>query len=302
MMPGADESPWTAVVTNKPILNGHFVEHLMKADIGGGMIYEMRNLFGWDPETGRPVGVMLTNMDGGTALESRWVGARTQVILHSGIDGDLGVPYADHWVTKYEDDGFTMTIHRALGDGAPFLHISGQFRRVKDGGGQAGAAEASMAFGPPPPMMQKLAPLVGDYAVSGKLSPGPGAPDIRIVGHETVAAAMGNQVLSLHTTGGADGAPPTYEGQSYLYWNAADKCYKSFSMANSGEFHCQDANWDGDEALVFISAGRMGGVPTVIRGILEVDAERGITGIETQSLAGMGPLAKVFEARYSREE
>lgn len=296
--PTGQETPWTADISYRWTLGGHFLQEDFAVRMeGAAMPMVIRNYYGWDRERGRYVAAMI-NSNGRARVNEVAVqpdGALTTLQRHH----EHGIVFQERARVRVDGDRLEMRVDMLMPEGDSVQVIEGALRR----GGERFEGDWSVAAwmgAQPNEAMQELAKMAGSYETKGEMTMAPGMPMTAITGTDEWEMVFGGVAMHGRTDGQAAGAPDAYESHALWGWDPEDQCMNTVfvdSMGMVGEMKCR---WF-DGKLVSTMAGTQMGTPTTQRYVIYVDdagrAQR-CTGHVT--FGAMDPFLS-FRASYRRK-
>lgn len=297
MAPGAtDALPWTATIDAEWVLGGHALREVTRVDFGEAIpAMTMDTLYTFDRSAKRLAQYTVSSMGGLDVAELVHSPAKGTVVVVSAMMAD-GAATVDRTTLTFEGDTLRLVISRAS-DAAPiFDHVTGKFTRRADTKRPV-SASAERADG----LATQLAPLtpfLGVYDIVGAWSPAPGAPAMPIQAVDTITPVLGGNALLIATKGSSDGSPFVYEGLSVIAWNEAEKCFQQAWADNMGMTGHAALHAVGEGTFVSVTSGVEEGVPHTDRNVVRCEGGKLATA-RTERLAGTGPAAVMFEAKYA---
>jgi hypothetical protein len=195
-VPGKGAMTWTSRSVVRRVLGGHFLQDDMVVEFslpdgtaGPGPLV-IRTFWGFDRENARHRSLSISNEGRVAASTPRWVDANTMIVFET-TQRDRQTRF-DRWITRFDQDGYTLTGTRAIDADPPYLHVEGRFSRVpgnevaaadagKDGRGAVDAFYTATPFDPtrsaPGGGLARIGDrIAGTYRVTGEMLPPPGSP------------------------------------------------------------------------------------------------------------------------------
>ncbi|MCP3917778.1 MAG: DUF1579 domain-containing protein [bacterium] len=295
--PDTEAMNWTATTHVERIVGGHAVRETVHVEfpVPGFPPVDFVNLLAWNREAGRYTSMSVSNMSAGTSTEAFWLDANTLVINQS--DFVEGQPVIERTITRYSGDKYAFTVERAQGTGPFHKYIQGSFERTQPPEG-AKTIEASIGASKLAPALNKMSKMLGSWKVQGKMSPGPGVPEMSFTGTETILPALGGGAFEARILGDANESGFVYEGVWYMCWNDRDGAYDTFLVSNMGEVGHSQGRLADNEFIVADGLTQMG-TPVANRMVLRL-GENGIESVIGHAMHGSKEPMKVFEAKYER--
>lgn len=292
-----DAMPWTATVHFQPILDGHFFQEDIVIAVGAPTPIVMRSIYGWDAENERYVMFGLGNTGESEFHTLRFPTPGTMVVGHAGVrQGEFATSRS---VTRITADAITFEGERANGAGPWFTEVTGKLTKTD---AKPPELPAVGFVGVPVASQTKALAdrMAGTYAITGSMSPAPGAPDVEISGIEKIAPAFGGHAVHSIVEGTAGGEGPKYVAHNFMVWNANDQCFESVAFDNLGTVGRSQAWMAGDDTLVTVFAGKRMGQPIAERGTLKF-GDDGPESWTSHTMAGAGEPRQTFHATYARK-
>jgi len=266
--PNGVATPWTARMTYRWALGGHFLQEDLLIEFEGlPMPMVFRNYLGWDRERGRYVVASLNNEGRARLHEVQFLpdGTMLKVMTHH----QMGVPYNERERSKVDGDKLTMRIDVMMAEGDSVKMVDGAMTR--GGKGFDGDWSVKPWFGTKAGEgMKGLERLAGSYETKGEMVMAPGMPTTGISGTDKWQMVFGGTAMHGRTDGHADGAPDAYESHALWGWDEHNKCMNAVfvdSMGQVGEMQCR---WH-EGNLISTMDGVQMGMPTMQRYIIYVD-------------------------------
>lgn len=296
--PTGQETPWTAKISYRWTLGGHFLQEDFAVRYQGlDLPYVMRNYYGWDRERSRYVAAMI-NSNGRARVNEVSIlpdGTMTTLQRHH----EHGIVFQERSRVRVAGDRCALRVDMLMPEGDSVQVIEGELER----GGEGFAGDWGVAAwmgAQPNEAMQKLAKLAGSYETKGEMTMAPGMPMTAITGTDEWEMVFGGVAMHGRTDGKAAGSPDAYESHALWGWDPASQCMKTVFVDSMGMVGEMDCRWF-DGKLVSTMAGTQMGAPTTQRYVITVDAEgraERCTGHVT--FGAMDPFLS-FRASYRRK-
>ena len=204
----------------------------------------------------------------------------------------------ERWATSFEKDSYTINSYEAHGNGKPFQHVTGTFKRVKSVEASATSAKVK-GFFPPTKEMGFLSKWVGNYRMKGWMVM-PGAGKMDIMANETVNSIFGGLGIELQLKGDPVPQIGGYEGWGAMIWNPEIKSYQSLWLDNQGTAALEKAHVVNGK-LVVGSATLVMGTPYVSRSVFGVSKDGSMATVKEHSMVGDGDPVHSFQATYTKQ-
>ncbi len=302
MSPGQDAMKWTSRSSCKKVLGGWAFQEDTRIDFAmeGAPPLIFRSYYGFDQPT-KQFRVMSFSNAGSPGM-SRLLWADENTLVGSQSMMEDGQAVVESWRTHFVDGKtYELRITRAVATSAPFVHVSGRMTRGGEGF-EVGPDTLALAMAEPASAMGRLRDDSGTWIIrKGSVVPMPGMDAMAISGKETISRILGGHIQMGHVVGDAvPGSPFVYEGYVYIGWSDQDRCYKSFTLGNSGEFMVEDARILRDGSMVFVSTGVLMGQPMANRTTLAYGDDGKTMHIRTTRLLGTGQPEISFEGFFEK--
>ncbi|MEZ5962291.1 MAG: DUF1579 family protein [Planctomycetota bacterium] len=295
MRPGGPTSKWTASVDAQWQLGGHFLQSDTEIHFDGMPTpMRFREFMGWDRENRRYVNLVVSNTGEGMLTEPHFADDHNLVLMMRRVEG--GMPLFERTVTTIDKDSwkFVITFLRPEGDATE--SVRGDFQR--DDRVRVPELGQSEALMPADGRMAKLARMAGVFDVAGEMTM-PGMQAMKITGKDTVRTLFGGSIVEIHTVGGSELAPDSYEAFAFYALDAGRDCYRMVYVNNMGQVGSMDARFVGDDKLVATFAGQYWGQPTTSRVVLKLDARGRPAATASHSCMGADEPTCDFRATYT---
>ena len=196
---------WTANSHASKVLGGHFVQEDVEITFEGEQApppLAFRNIYGFNKETKRWVFYAVSNM--GTIEEKRihWVDGK---MMYGGSKTEIDMQgkaqfIVERWSTTFGKDSYTIASYQTVGNGKPFAHVVGEFKRVKVANASFNAKKIA-AMVPVAKQMGVLHKFNGTYRMKGWMIMMPGMPKTDIGATEVAGTIFGGTVLEFQLKG-----------------------------------------------------------------------------------------------------
>jgi len=294
--PGMEPVPWTSKSSARWVLDGHFVREDVRIEFNdpSPSTLQFISFTGWNRERKRFQALEVSNM--GTVSVSQPHFLPSGAIVGTVTAIEEGQPTIDRWISRYDGDESTMVNHRAVGEGAFFVHIKGTGKRISPEPSELEPLD--IAFNPVAlDKMKRFAAMIGSYDVQGSMTTAPGEPSAEITGSDSYQLIFGGTVLANHVKG----QPMDYEGLGFVGWNPATNSYGRIEISNTGELYLNDAYWIDDHFVLTGSALQLG-QPMVGRGLFKIDKNGAIVAVTVDNIVSANAPARIFEASYHKKK
>lgn len=296
--PDSPEIQWRATCTFEKVLGGHFVRENVVVDFSPAMPTPMlmERYYGYDGQNQKLVAYEISNFGRIQPFDLGWDGGELVMTTQS---LENGKPHVSRTIMDVVDDTLVFRAEHAMGAGEWFTHVSGEMPRVK-------VAEASTKKQPDQAFVmhvdlaqvEKLSFMHGEWHMTGTIVMAPGQEPMEIGGTEWVKPIWGGTVLSSKVLGDPmDGM--VYESRSYIAWNGTKKCYDVLAVENFGQIWSAEAYLTDDGNFVMIGSGKMHGIPTAGRSVLEVEDGK-MTRIFSDTFFAASPSIRSFDGTYEK--
>jgi hypothetical protein len=307
---------WTAEVTARWVLGGHFVEEEVTVNLGPDrpVPLEFRTLHGFDREQNRYVTYSAGSIGESHCCESFWLGDSVYVTPNAGTEG--GLPAIDRSMARFSKDSYTYLIERAVGDGPVHVHVEGTFKRgaplAREGGKPPAekpvvdlekktekvADKPAGILSGSGERMKALEGWRGTWKIKGRVIPMPGSQPMEISGTETIESLFGGRVLAARMRGDPSPEGRTYEAVAYISWNEHNRCYDDIWANSMGQSGHSEGRFEGKDKLVFTDAGLHFGKPMVKRTVIELDEKGALRRGYSDGISGTTAAERSFEATF----
>ena len=279
---------WTAKATGRRILGGHFIQldETVQTPMGN---LEFRSLYTWDRERNQPVVRSIGTLGmTGIGTHSTFEGGSLVSSQAGFAEGRL---FAARNTLTMTAEGYSF-VERELGEGGKaFDHVVGRMKRV-DRTPEPNSAQASHSVAQPDEAMARLAPLVGDWKLTGSIDMM--GMKMEIQADETIEWMFGGKALAGHI----HGQPGNYEADWYVQYDPTTGLYHHLHASNMGEFSISEGQFAGGK-LVFIESHMQMGTPATTRSVLEF-GDQGLTRAWAHTMVGAADPVLSFQATYQR--
>ena len=296
----ADPQPWTGKSVSRSVLGGHFVQEDTVIDLGEGAPAQLvfRTFYGYDKEAKKWKSHSVSNMGGAISTEVHWVDGA--MITGQSIK-KMGKLVVERWSTSFAADknSYTINSYEAQGNGKPFKHVTGEFKRVK-------AVEASATSGdhkgffPTPKEMGYLAKWVGDYKMKGWMVMSPGVPKTNLTASESITSMFGGVAIAFNLKGDPIPQFGSYEGFGAFLWNPELKCYQTLWVDNLGGAAVSKAHLV-DGKFVIGSTLVANGQPSVRTAVFHSAKDGSLAGVREHATVGASDPFHAFQACYTKK-
>jgi hypothetical protein len=302
--PARPGARWSSHTSYRWVLGGHFLREDARVEIDGApAAVQFTAFYGYDRETRRLMSYTVDSLGALEAVEVHWVDDNTMVTASGRVEA--GIPAINRWVTRLQGTRMSLTGHTAVGAGDFFARVEGTATRTSKDAEPVHLAED----GPVPATagttarMQPLESLCGDYGFTGWTVPAPGQARVAIRGAESVRPVFGGAILRFRQREEATRERPgRRERESYLAWDGQDACYRMVTLTDAGTVEVAACRAAGASKLILTSARTQGGQPAVARGVVELDDEGAMTGIQVDRILSDGVLERVLELHHEKEK
>jgi hypothetical protein len=293
--------PWTSKTTCKKILGGHAVLEDMTITMGPGMPPLMfRNVYTWDRVTERHMALNMGNNGEWSIGPVHWTADGK--VVDAGIAIRQGKVVTERWVVELQGDTMTFKSWVTIEGGEPFVQIEGTAKRGGDGF-TVTADSAKYALTPPSDKLKAISVMLGEWDFTGEMEPAPGAPKMKISGHEKIYDTLGGHVMCIDVVGDPTKEfPMEYRGLAFMAWDPDAKCIVNVGFNNFGEFHTQKVYpQKGRRCLMFMMAMNMGN-PMAGAAVMEWSGDGSVLEYTADALMNGQPARRTFESRFTRKK
>jgi Protein of unknown function (DUF1579) len=296
---------WTATSHTTSVLGGHFVQEDTKIVFEGEQAppaLVFRTLYGFDKETKRWMSYAISNMGTAEAKQIHWVDGK-MMSGGSKVEKDMTGKdqfIVERWSTTFNEDGYSVASYQTIGNGRPFAHVVGSFKKAKVANASFKANKIAPMI-PVPKQMGALQKWSGSYHLKGWMIMMPGMPKTDITAKETVESIFGGAAIEFRLKGDPiPNMPGTYEGWGAMVWSDQDQCYKSLWIDNMGgaimqDTHIRDGKFIGGLAVVSM------GQPTVVQSITTLAADGSLGSVVEYRGSGAAAPVKSFSGTYTKK-
>jgi len=296
--PTGQETPWTAQISYRWALGGHFLQEDFAVRYQGlDLPYVMRNYYGWDRERGRFVAAMINSFGRARLNEVRVLpdGTLTTLQRHH----EHGTAFQERSRVRVDGDRMVMRVDMLMSEGDSVQVIEGALER--DGERFEGDWGVGAWLGAEPnESMQQLAKMAGSYETTGEMVMAPGMPTTAITGTDSWQMVFGGVAMHGRTNGQAEGAPDAYESHALWGWDPHDRCMNTVFVDSMGQVGQMQCRWF-DGKLISTMAGTQMGTPTTQRYIIYVDDSGHAQRCTGHVTFGAGDPFLSFRAAYKRK-
>lgn len=268
--PTGQETPWTANISYRWALGGHFLQEDFAVRMEGlDLPMVMRSYYGWDRERGRYVAAMINSNGRARLNEVRILpdGTLTTLQRHH----EHGIAFQERARVSVDGDRMRMRVDMLMPEGDSVQVIDGALER----GGERFDGDWSVAAwmgAVPNESMKKLAKMAGSYETEGEMVMAPGMPTTAITGTDKWEMVFGGVAMHWRTDGQAAGAPDAYESHALWGWDPHDQCMNTVFVDSMGQVGQMQCRWF-DGKLISTMDGTQMGQPTTQRYVIYVDEE-----------------------------
>jgi Protein of unknown function (DUF1579) len=296
--PGAGKMPWTARSSYKWGFGNHWLLEHTQVSMDGMPLLVFHTATGWDAEASRFIAIVGSNMGDVRKIEIDFIAKNKMITIESLIEE--GQRVVTKSITTFGKEGFSFEVHRSDDGGESYLHLGGKFKRTK--AFVQKPVDASFPMPQDIPELEVFARAQGNYKLTGKMIPMPGAPAIEISGTESVMLAGGGSYVVFQVKGDPlPGTTVAYEATGGLCWNAKRGCYRYGYVSNMGESGVLDGYFDKEKnQLILVHSGTAMGKPIAIRNVMQLGDSGALTKTWTDAMHGSAKTSRDFEGTFEK--